>query len=156
MNPAHVMPLVIPLLVVAVIALRARRERPLHPDRLWVAPVIITLLIAIGLYFAPHPLFGADVYAIFTAAALAGVAFGWWRAHATVLRHDPDTGKVMASQSNLAVAILAGVVLLRTGAREALGDQAAVVGDASMLFALGMVIALRAALWRRAKGLVPA
>ena len=66
----------------------------------------------------------------------------------------------MASQSNLAVAVLALVVLLRVGARQALGDalgaQAAVIGDASMLFALGMIVALRGALWRRAKGLVPA
>ena len=156
MNPATVMPIIIPLIVVAMIALRARRERPLHPDRLWIAPVIITALIGMGLYFAPHPLFGPGDYAIFIAAAAAGVAFGWWRAHATVLRHDPDTGRIMASQSNLAVAVLAGVVVLRVGARQALGDQAAVAGDASMLFALGMVIALRVALWRRARGLVPA
>ena len=150
------MPLVIPLIVVAVIALRARRERPLHPDRLWIAPVVVTALIGMGLYYTPHPLFGPGDDAIFIVAAAAGVAFGAWRAHATVLRHDPDTGRIMASQSNLAVAVLAGVVLLRLGARQALGDQAAVAGDASMLFALGMVVALRVALWRRAKGLVPA
>lgn len=160
MDPAKVMPLVIPLVFVAVIALRARRERPLHPDRLWIAPLIIGLLIAAGLYFTPHPLFGAGAYAAMALAGLAGIAFGAWRAHATVLRHDPGTGRIMASQSNLAVAVLAGIVLLRIGARQALDDamgaQAAVVADASLLFALGMVVALRVALWRRAKGLMPA
>lgn len=160
MNPAQIMPIAIPAIFVAVIALRARRERPLHPDRLWIAPVLITVLIGMGLYFTPHPLFGVGAYGAMALAGAAGIAFGWWRAHATVLRHDPDTGRIMASQSNLAVAVLAGVVVLRVGARQifgdALGPQAAVIGDASMLFALGMVIALRLALWRRARGLVPA
>ncbi len=156
MNPAQIMPLAIPLIFVAVIALRARRERPLHPDRLWIAPVVVTALIGLGLYFTSHPVFGLTAYAAMALAGVAGGAFGWWRAHATVLRHDPDTGRIMASQSNLAVAILAGVFLLRTGAREVLGANGAIAADASMLFALGMVIALRVALWRRAKGLVPA
>ena len=156
MNPAQIMPIVIPLVVFAAIALRARRERPLHPSRLWIAPVVVTGLIGLGLYFAPHPVFAAADYLVFAAAAVAGLAFGWWRAHATVLRHDPDTGRIMASQSNLAMAVLAAVFLLRVGARQALGGDAAVVGDASMLFALGMVVALRVALWRRATGLVPA
>ena len=160
MNPAQIMPILVPVAVVAAIALRARRERPLHPDRLWIAPVVVTLMIGLGLYFTPHPAFGAGAYAAMALAAAAGIAFGWWRAHATVLRHDPGTGRIMASQSNLAVAVLAGVVLLRVGARQAMGDalgaDATVVGDASMLFALGMVVALRLALWRRAKGLVPA
>lgn len=154
------MPIAIPLVFVAVIALRARRERPLDPDRLWIAPLFIAALIGLGLYYTPHPLFGLGAYAALAASATAGIVFGWWRAHATVLRHDPDTGRIMASQSNLAVAVLAGIVLLRVGARQAMGDvlgaQAAVIGDASLLFALGMVIALRVALWRRAKGLVPA
>ncbi len=154
MNPAAIMPLAIPLIVVAAIALRARREQPLHPDRLWIAPILIGVLIGAGLYFTPHPPFSTADFLIMTLAAAAGVAFGWWRAHATVLRHDPDTGRIMARQSNLAVAVLAGVVLLRIGARQALGSQTALVGDASMLFALGMVVALRIALWRRAKGLL--
>ncbi len=57
----------------------------------------------------------------------------------------------MASQSGLAIAVLVGVFLLRFGARQALGEGAAVAGDASMVFALGMVVALRVALWRRAR-----
>ncbi len=150
------MPIAIPLVVVALVALRARRERPLHPNRLWIAPLAVTLMIGMGLYFAPHPVLGTGAYAAMAIAAAAGFAFGWWRAHATVLRHDPATGRIMASQSNLAVAVLAGVIALRVGARQAFGGDAALVGDASMLFALGMVIALRIILWRRAIGLVPA
>jgi hypothetical protein len=156
MNPAQIMPIVIPLAVFALIALRARRERPLHPGRLWIAPLIAVPLIGLGLYFTPHPTFAPLDYLIFGAAGAAGLAFGWWRAHATVLRHDPDSGRIMASQSNLAMAVLAGDFLLRVGARQALGGNAALVGDASMLFALGMVVTLRLALWRRATGLVPA
>jgi membrane protein CcdC involved in cytochrome C biogenesis len=156
MNPAQIMPLAIPLVVVAIIALRARRERPLHPGRLWIAPVLVTVLIGLGLVYSPHPAFGLGTDAVLALAAIAGLGFGWWRAHATVLRHDPDTGRIMASQSNLAVAVLAGVFVLRMAARQALGTGAVIATDASMLFALGMVIALRVALWRRAKGLVPA
>lgn len=156
MDPARILPLAIPLVFVAVIALRARRERPLYPDRLWIAPVVISVLIGSGLYFTPHPLFGPGAYLAFAVACLDGFAFGWWRAHATVLRHDADTDTIMASRSSLAVAVLAGIIVLRLGAREALGGQAAAVGDASMLFALAMVVALRLALWRRARGLVPA
>ncbi len=156
MDPARIIPLAIPLVVVAGIARRARRERPLQPDRLWIAPLVVGALIGAGLYFTPHPIFGVDDWLAFAATAAAGFAFGWWRAHATVLRHNADTGRIMASQSNLAVAVLAGVVLLRVGARAALGGSAAVVGDASMLFALAMVVALRVALWRRARRLAPA
>jgi len=154
MTSAQLMPIVLPLVVFAVIALRKKRERPLHPGRLWIAPIVFVPLIGFGLYFAPHPVFGVADFAGMAVAGVAGFAFGWWRAHATVLRHDADTGRIMSSQSNLAVAGLAGVFLLRTGMRQALGDGGAVAVDASMLFALGMVIALRVALWRRAKGLL--
>lgn len=117
MDPARILPLAIPLVFVAVIALRARRERPLYPDRLWIAPVVISVLIGSGLYFTPHPLFGPGAYLAFAVACLGGFAFGWWRAHATVLRHDADTDTIMASRSSLAVAVLAGIIVLRLGAR---------------------------------------
>lgn len=113
-------------------------------------------MIGSRLYFTSHPAFSATAYTAMAAAGAFGLAFSAWRAHTTVLRHDAATGRIMVSQSNLAVAVLAGVVMLRIGARHALGDalgaSAAVIADASMLFALGMVIAL----WRRAQGLVAA
>src|ERR1700712_1490472 len=140
MDPARIFPLVIPLIVVGVVALRARRAVPLHPDRLWIAPLLAAIGIGLGLYYTPHPLFGPGDYAAMAVAAAVGLGFGWWRAHATVMHHDADTGRVMTRQSNLAVGVLAAVIAVRVGARqvfgEALGPSAAVVTDASMLFAL--------------------
>ena len=150
------MPLVLPLMAVALIMMRSTRERPLRPGQLWIAPLVFASLVATAIYLVPHPPFGfvGDAAMVFTGAS--GLAFGTWRAHTTVLRHDPDTGRIMASQSNVAAAVLAAVFLLRTAVREAFGTQTTLVTDMSMLFALGMIVALQTALWRRAKGLVPA
>jgi hypothetical protein len=81
----------------------------------------------------------------------SGFYFGIWQANETVLRHDPGTGRIMASNSNVAVAVLAAAVFVRFGSRQMLGDHAALASDMSMLFALGLVVALRLALWRRAR-----
>ena len=147
------MPLVMPLMAVALIMMRSTRERRLHPGRLWIAPFCFTALVATALYLTPHPPFSMEADEAMVFAVASGLAFGTWRAQATVLRHEPGTGRIMASQSNIAAAVLAAVFLLRTMVREQFGAHTVLVTNMSMLFAVGMIVALQSALWHRARGL---
>ena len=156
MHSLLILPLLMPLMAVALIMLQTRGERPLRPRRLWIAPLLLGGLVAAAIAVVPRPAFDLAAWEALVFATASGMAFGGWRAHATALRHDPDTGRIMASQSTIAGAVLAGAFLLRTVVRDALGVQAALITDMSMLFALGMIVALNAALWRRARDLMPA
>ncbi len=154
----HILPFAISLLAVAVIVWRNRGQQSIKPGRLWLAPMLATLGIGMGLYFQPHPAFGIAQFAAMAAAAMAGSAVGMARARTLRLSRDPETGVVVAQASPLAILML--VVLL--GARMALRSNAgplipghvpalwpATAVDASMLFALAMIVTQRAALWRR-------
>jgi len=149
-------PLAIPVAVIIIIALRAHREYRLRPGRLWIAPAIVTALIGTTLYLAPHPPFDTTAYAAMLLSAASGFYFGVWQANETVLRHDPVRGWIMARSSSVAVLVLAAAVFLRFSARRLLGENAALTSDMSLLFALGLILALRVVLWRRTRGLVPA
>lgn len=88
---------VAPLLVVALVAWRALRTRPLRVERMWILPAI--MLFGVGL--APQaqglpsaPLLGAEGLAL-----LIGAAAGWWRGRTTRISVDPATHQVTSKAS---------------------------------------------------------
>lgn len=154
----RILPFAIPLLVVAVILLRARKPKRIHVGKLWIGPLFATLGISMGLWFTPHPPFGILQYAAMALAAGLGVAAGTARAHTLRLWREPGTGHVLAQASPvalLAIIVLVGVrmAVRQTGGINPVGSTpgvwAATIIDASMLFALGMVISQQFMLWRR-------
>ena len=157
----RLLPILIPLLVIAVVLLRTRRQQRIRPGRLWIAPLLITIGIGMGLYFQPHPQFGLAQYAVMALGAGLGVAAGMARAHTLRLSREPGSDVVLAQASPVAVLVIIALLGARMAVREGSGvDMAgnpglvpalwpATIIDASMLFALVMIVTQRVVLWRR-------
>jgi membrane protein CcdC involved in cytochrome C biogenesis len=148
------LPYILPLIVVGILFLRVRpgTERHLKPAQLWIMPVVAGGMIAFGLYFSPHPDLTPLHVAILIAAVGAGIATGMARAHTVSLRRDGD--RIMAKTSSFAFLLLVALVLIRQSARSYFATSGGALAiDASMLFALGMIITQRLTMWRRCKAL---
>ena len=151
MNPQQLLPYVVPLIVVGVLFFRMRRmpARPVNISSLWIVPLIAVLAIGSGLWFMPHPVFKAIDYGIMAAAAILGIGTGVLRARTLTLRRCPDTGRVLMETSSFAFVLLVALIVVRLTFRNIAGSLGAVAVDASMLFALGMVVTQRLTIWRR-------
>ena len=162
MSPQAVLPVAIPLAVVAVILLRNRQARPLSPGRMWIVPALVLPLIGMGLYFTPHDPFGPGAYAGFAAALALGALAGWWRGKSVDIARRDD-GRLYARSSPLGLILLVGLLAARGALRllierqgEAWHVNAAAVTDAFMLFAVGLIVAQRLEMWLRARSLAAA
>ena len=144
----------LPLIIVGILFLRVRpgTERPLKPGQLWIMPLVAGTMIAMGLWFSPHPDPTPLHILILIAALGAGVATGMARAHTISLRRDGD--RILAKTSSFAFILLVALVLIRQSARSYFASSAGALAiDASMLFALGMIITQRLTMWRRCRTL---
>ena len=148
-----IVPYVVPLVVVAILFFRMRRmpARPVNVATLWIVPLIAAAGIGMGLWFTPHPLFGPGAYAIMVSALILGIGTGLLRARTLVLRRCADTGRVLMETSTVTFVLLVALLLVRSAVRNMAGSMGAVAIDASMLFALGMVVTQRVAIWRRVR-----
>jgi len=155
MRAIDLLPYVIPFVVLGILFLRNRpgRARPVRVAALWIVPLIATLGIGTGLYFQPHPNFYAGAYAALAVALALGIATGNLRARTLTLRRCPDTGRVLAETSSMAFVLLAALILLRMTFRQMSGSLGVIAIDASMLFALGMIVTQRLTLWSRVRTL---
>lgn len=155
MRPEQLLPYVIPLIVVGVLFFRMRRmpARPVNMTALWIVPLIAVLGIGSGLWFTPHPVFGPAAYAIMASAIVLGIGTGVMRARTLTLRRCPDTGRILMETSSFAFVLLVVLVLIRSAFRNMAGSLGAIAVDASMLFALGMVVTQRLTIWQRARTL---
>jgi membrane protein CcdC involved in cytochrome C biogenesis len=155
MTLKEALPYFLPLVVVGILFLRVRpgTERHLKPAQLWIMPIVAGAMIALGLYYSPHPDMTPLHIAILIAATGAGVATGMARAHTVSLRRDGD--RILAKTSSFAFLLLVALVLIRQSARSYfVTSGGALAIDASMLFALGMIVTQRLTMWRRCKALV--
>lgn len=158
MDP-RLIPLIVFPAVILLIVLRNRRRRRLHETGLWILPAIIVPFIGLGLYFTPHAPFGIGAYAVFAGALALGAAAGWWRGKTVDIAREPD-GSLSAQASPLGILLILGLLAARSGLRVLLEDHAAawhldvaVVTDAFLLFAVGLVVAQRAEMFLRARTL---
>jgi hypothetical protein len=157
----------LPFAVLAVvIALRWRglsKARPLRVRRMVIAPVIYGLLVGFMLYALPPSGMG---WLLFASGAVIGGVAGWQRARLMKLHSDAETGLVMIRQSPAGLVVLVGIILVRrvimpptqmqpqAGAGlAALPVKAMLATDATLGFALGMIVGYRIELWRRAREL---
>jgi membrane protein CcdC involved in cytochrome C biogenesis len=124
---------------------------------MWVVPLLIMLGIGTGLYFTPHEPFGLVAWLSFAAALALGAAVGWWRGKMVAIHIQPD-GALKAQASPLGLILIVLLLLGRTVLRGLMETNAenwhldaAVITDAFMLFAVGLVVAQRLEMFIRAR-----
>lgn len=162
-DPNTVFPILIPLIVVAVLAVRPRNAKPqhLHLDRLWIMPVLMTAFIGMGLYYQPHSPFGPGAFATFVFALALGGFAGWFRARAVPMAFDAAAGRVITTPSILAILVIVVLFAVRSvvrlvldGPGAALHLNAGAVSDAFLLFAVGLICGGRIEMYLRGSRLM--
>jgi hypothetical protein len=137
---------------------RAGRDRRLRVERLWITPAL--LLVIAGLVISQAPLAGLD--ALWLAPAfLIGGAIGFWRGRLTTVTVDPASHALTSRASPAALYLLVAVLAARIGLRylltaeaSALHLNAALITDAFLVFAVGLVAVQRLEIWIRARRLL--
>lgn len=160
MTPEQIIPLVVIPLVLIIVLLRNRRPRTLRPKWMWVAPLLVMTGIGTGLYFTPHEPFGLMAWASFAAALGLGALAGWQRGRMVTI-HKAADGTLKAQASPLGMVLIIVLLASRTALRGPMEAQAAnwqidaaVITDAFMLFAVGLVVAQRVEMYLRARRVI--
>lgn len=148
-------------LVVALIIYRLRngaREKALRVERLWIPPAL--LLVAGGLAIQQTPIAGLGwlwLIPIF----IAGAALGYWRGRFTLVTVNPETHALTSRTSAAGLYLIVAILALRLGLRAFLTAEAstlhlnvALITDAFLLFAVGLIAAQRVEIWIRARRLL--
>ncbi len=104
------LPLLMPLLVVAIFARRMLRPRRFRVGTVWVAPILLAALSGSYLVHLPP---GAGQAAILAVALIAGGAIGWFRARLTRIAIDPATGLITQRGTPYGLLLFAGLFVLR-------------------------------------------
>ncbi|MFT4056969.1 MAG: DUF1453 domain-containing protein [Novosphingobium sp.] len=155
------LPLAIFVGIMALRMMRMKKARPLRLPLLWIMPVIVVLAVSLAL--AGMPPSGLGWLCLATGMVVGG-AIGAQRARLMHLHIDGEGEKarVMMRQSPLAILLIVAVfiarrVILPSGGMQASGHpvgNALLMMDATLGFALGMIVALRLVLWLRARDMV--
>ena len=163
----QLLPYLAPLIFVVILGLRmsrARNGRPVKPERLWIRPAIIAILMAYMLVTSPRPdLFGLGLYAL---AAVLGVGAGYLLSRHQELTLDPQTGAITSKMSVFGMILFfcmfAGRYAFRTFVNggqapdklAAHSTQITLYSDAALLFLLAMFSAQACEIWRRTRPLL--
>lgn len=158
-DPNQVFPILIPLVIIAVLAVRRRKPQRIRIERLWIMPLLMTALIGSGLYYTPHTPFHPATYAAFAIALAIGLVGGWFRARTVPMSFDAASGTVVTEPSIVAIVVLvalfAGRSLLRMAlAGSATGIDAGTISDGFLLFAVGLIVGGRVEMFVRGQRLI--
>ena len=152
-------PYLLPALILVLVVRRSLTERKLKAERLWVMPVLLLAVGGWALYASP-PVNPLAIGAV-TAALALGVLAGWWRGRLPRITIDPATHNLTSKTSPIGTLLIAGLYLLRYGVRAyevdhpaALPGGAALITDALMVFAIGMLSVQRLEMWLRCRRLL--
>jgi membrane protein CcdC involved in cytochrome C biogenesis len=155
--PQSYIPFVAMGAALVLIILRNRRKRTLRPHLMWIVPAIVLPLIGMGLWFTPHAPFGPLAYAAFAAALTLGAIAGWWRGKTITIEEQPD-GVLKAQASPLGLVLIVGLLAVRGALREVMqthamdwGLDVAIVTDAFLLFAVGLIVTQRIEMYWRVR-----
>jgi hypothetical protein len=166
MSTSHMLtPLISVAIVAILLALRMRRiARPfrVRPWPLVIVPVVMALMIGSGIwgmwYSSVHNHYAVKVSpslevlsGVSIIALLIGTTYGYWRANKLQMWYDLEQNSVMAQSSWAMMLVLLAFVVVRMSLRLWLSTGLSVlyVQIGCMLFALGLIIAYNATLWRR-------
>ena len=160
------LPLAIFVGIMALRMMRMKKARPLRLPLLWIMPVIVVLAVSLALAGMPPSGLG---WLCLATGVIVGGAIGAQRARLMHLHIDGEGEKarVMMRQSPLAILLIVAVFIARRvilpgsglqgGGTQASGHpvgNALLMMDATLGFALGMIVALRLVLWLRARDMV--
>jgi len=150
--------------IVIMLALRFRsmsKVRPLNPNTLWIVPLILAALAGAMLFLNPLPMTGLSIGA---AALVVGGLIGWQRGKLIHILRDPSTGQLTQRASPAAMILLVAIIGLRyvlrnyfdasPGVDGKMSEQALVITDALLLFAVGLVGMTRIEMMIRARRLL--
>lgn len=157
MTPEQIIPLAVIPVALVLVLMRNRRPRTLRPQWMWVVPLLIMTGIGAGLYFSPHEPFGPVAWTAFAGALAVGAVAGWWRGKTVTIERAAD-GTLKAQASPLGLILIVALLAGRTALRSLMESQAAawhmdaaVITDAFMLFAVGLVVAQRIEMFIRSR-----
>lgn len=162
-EPETLTPLIAIAIAVPMILLRNRKPRTLRPERMWIMPVFIILLMGLAIWGTsmtpgmPHTPFGPTDYLVLVLGLLLGGVTGWWRGKMTTIEtHADGSLKAMASPLGLILIIIlmAGRRAFAAWLEPHAGDfglNVLAVTDAFLLFVVGMVVMQRIEMWIRAR-----
>jgi membrane protein CcdC involved in cytochrome C biogenesis len=158
-DPNQVFPILIPLLILGVVAMRRRKPQRIRIERLWIMPMLMTALIGTGLYYTPHSPFHPATYAAFAAALAVGLVGGWYRARTVPMSFDAASGTVVTEPSIVAIVVLVALFAGRSLLRMALtgsatGIDAGAISDGFLLFAVGLIVGGRIEMFVRGQRLI--
>lgn len=148
------------LVVVAIMALRFSRPRPLKLERLWVRPVIFLVIIASALVGSPPDPSPLNLLLLLVGAG-AGAAIGWQRGRFMRIAVDPETHDLTSRASPLGMVFIVALLAARVGLRGAMMQPGAVPGlspaaitDALIVLFGAMMIVQNLEMWLRARRLL--
>jgi hypothetical protein len=156
MSDATLLSMAIPMALVIALFVRTGREGPLRFGQLWITPAVAVLSIGTALLLQPHAPFERLIWVAFGVAGLIGLTTGTLRARSVLMRLDPVSGRVLTKTQSYAIALFAALFAFRvvTGpwlAADPAAQQRAIIGfDATLVFALAMIVAQRIGIFRRA------
>jgi len=163
MTPQQYGPLIGIAIALAVILLRNRKPRPLKPQYMWIAPVLVIVAIGFGLWGMAqqpglaHTPFGPGSWAILALGLVLGGLAGWQRGRMVTIERAPD-GTLLAQASPLGLILIVVLFASRSALRPLLETHAAgwhlnalAIQDAFMLFAVGLVVMQRVEMYLRAR-----
>jgi hypothetical protein len=160
----QILPLIVPLLVVALILRRSMGTRKVRVQLMWIRPAILVILACVTLAASPMP--GPIALAAFVAAALVGGGVGYFRARHLELSIDPETGAVSSKSTPIGTILIVGLVVLRIGLRYVfpemggtqqgghLAAEAVLWTDGALIFSAAMLVTQAIVIWQRTRPLL--
>ncbi len=158
----HLLPYLLPVLVLILIVRRGVTARKIKIERMWVMPAL--LIFAGASMFASAQIPGVLIFAELAAALAAGAIVGWYRGRLTHITIDPATQDLTSKTSPVGVVLIAVLFAARYGIRlafpdiasghESLASQAGAITDALALFGIGALVVQRLEMWLRCRRLL--
>lgn len=149
----------IPIVIVGLVILRNARARTLRVERLWISPLVVSVMCGLAIWASPPP--GPLGLAVDVLALVVGAGLGWWRGRASAFTVDPATHVVTSKVSPLGMLLILGIFGVRYALRSALASgatslhvSAAEFTDSFLLLAIGLVCAQRIEWYIRARRMI--
>jgi Kef-type K+ transport system membrane component KefB len=160
-------PYIAPVIVLALLVWRGARAkpRPVRLKRMWISPLIVTLMTASTLALTAKP--ALSVMAAYAGAALAGAGIGYLFGRHREFSIDPATGELSSKATPLGTILVIGLFFVRFGLKLVFPQLAAQPGthpsadvlvwtDGALVFACALAVSQVVSIWLHTRPLVAA